>query len=65
MPGITLGALSAKKKISALGGSALLQRGDGDTLGKRNNVLVGDKCCEQKEEKVDEEPRMTGKLQLM
>lgn len=53
------------EQVCLMGKHALLQRGDGDTLGKRNNVLVGDKCCEQKEEKVDEEPRMTGKLQLM
>lgn len=60
------GALSANNmKISALVESAFQQRGDRHTIRKHDTVLVGDNCCELKEEKADEEPRMTGKVAVL
>lgn len=50
-------------KISALVDSAFQRRGDRHTIRKHDNMLVGDNCCEEKEVKADEKPRMTGKLQ--
>lgn len=49
-------------KISALVESAFQQRGDRYTITKHDTVFIGDNC-ELKEEKADEEPRRTGKLQ--
>lgn len=48
-------ALSANRmKISALVESAFQQRGDRHAISKHNNMLVCNKCCEQKGDKADD-----------